>query len=102
MSTPRKDVVTHVLLAHATYDGYSFMFPKNTGIVVKSRVDDYKNKKSVYNAQFNDSRTNTTHEIQFDAFTLKNLDWKDVGSKNHNISLNIESIAIELPANPEF
>lgn len=101
MSTQRKDVVTHVLLAHATYDGYSFMYPKGGAIVVKSRVDDYKNKKSVYNAQFNDPRSNTTHEIQFDTLSLKNLDWNESGG-NHNISLNIESITVEIPANPEF
>lgn len=103
MSAQRKDVVTHVLVTRATYQGCSHLYPNGVSIVVKSRVDDYKNKKSVYHAQLCDERFSSTSEIQFDAFTLKNLDWDEkVVLGPHNISLDLSSMAVELPENAQF
>jgi len=105
MNAPRKDVVTTLVNQDATYIGYSFMFPKGAKIRVKTRVDDYKNQRSVFHAHFSHPILKTGTDVTFDAVTLRNTDWDEKEDAQHafHISLDLSSLDLTgLPEQPSF
>jgi hypothetical protein len=101
---PRKDVVTTIINQDAKYTGFSHLFPKGCTVRVKSRTDDYKNKRVVYHTYFSHPHLGTGTEIVFDGHTLKNVDYTGKAEDGpFNITLDLSNLDLSaVPETPVF
>mgnify|MGYP001759759396 CR=1 FL=1 len=107
MSNPQhqQPIQVHMINQDCSYSGFSFMFRKGATVRITKRVDDHKNKKSVYQGHYHDEFTGTGTEVQFDGHTLKHLNYSEdsptMGA--YRITLNVDDLDMSnVPATPTF
>ncbi len=103
MSTQKgAPVQVHLISQKASLVGHSFMFPKGSEVFIQKRVDDLKNKKSVYQGLH--FKGNTVVEVQFDASTLKHTHYHENPERNiYKVTLDIDKLDLSgIPEVPIF
>lgn len=94
----QQPIEVHLFNAKLHMVGHNYMFPKGSVVHIHKRVDDNKSKKSVFQGlHFSNG---TVVEVQFDAKTLRHLNWDEKPDRTayHVTLVQSEVDALNLPA----